>query len=232
MNNESIKISNYIFDNEQITNLVSYAKQSFETHERNYIQFYYSIYKLREFCKQNTPDENSEWLKYIAVDVDGVVVERGNKFSFNSLIKTLFNIDRTQLSRGLNVLARFSNLEDVEDNKASDIEVKQNYTGFSDTKLQELLPYEPAVVDDMIEKGKIKASCTVRELRSILKDKPQKAPLPEPEPFNLNRAKPYTLDEFRLFNRNDLVMIAYETYEHYLRLKRQMNELKDKSKKG
>ena len=26
MNNESIKISNYIFDNEEITNLVSYAK--------------------------------------------------------------------------------------------------------------------------------------------------------------------------------------------------------------
>lgn len=232
MNNECIKISNYIFNNEQITNLVSSAKQSFETHERNYIKFYYSIYKIREFFKQNTSDENSEWLKYIAVDVDGVVVERGNKFSFNSLIKTLFNIDRTQLSRGLNVLARFSNLKDVEDNNASDIKVKQNYTGFSDTKLQELLPYEPAVVDDMIDKGKINASCTVRELRSILKDKPQKVPLPEPEPFNLNRAKLYTLDEFRLFNRNDLVMIAYETYENYLRLKRQMNELKDKSKKG
>ena len=192
------------------------------------MNFYYSLYKLKKLCEQTTVDDDLEAFEYLAQNQQGEIIERHKKFSYNSMVKRLFNIDKTQLSKGFNVLKRFSTFK--EDMKTDNVELKTQFADFSDSKLQELLPYTDTYIANNLESGKISASQTVKELRTALKNLPPKEEKQAPEESSLDRKEEYTLDELRNYNRNDLLMIAYQSYQGYIRLKKKINNLKKEGK--
>lgn len=219
MNNEKISKFRYVFEDTKITNIIDETNNAFSEHEDYYIKFYYGIWKLKKYCEQKTKDDDQVIFEYLAEDEKGEIVERKKKFSFNTMIKTLFNIDKTQLSRGLNILKRFSNFK--EDVEQLDVSVKPEFINYSYSKLVELLPYQDIYINKLLEDGKITSNQSVNELRKVLKDKPVKIEF-APEPFDLERKEEYQLQDFRNYGRNDLIAIAYQIYQVYLRQKRQL----------
>lgn len=228
MKDESINKINYVFEYDEITNCVNKVDVAFQLHEQHYVNFYYSLYKLKKQCEKITSDNNHEAFEYIAQNEDGEIVERHKKFSFNSMILQLYNVDRTQLSKGFNVLKRFSTFK--EDEQTEFVELKPEFTNFSDSKLQELLPYTDTYIAKCLESGKITAGQTVKQLRSALKSLPPKEEKTGPEEFCLDRKEEYTLDELREYNRNDLLMIAYQSYQGYIRLKKKIKTINKEGK--
>lgn len=224
MKDESITKLNYVFANEDIAGYVENANNAFNQHDYHYVNFYYALYKLKKQCEKTTLDNDLETFEYLAQNQQGEIVERHKKFSFNSMIKQLFNVDKTQLSKGFNVLKRFSTFN--EETKLEFVELKPEFTDFSDSKLQELLPYTDTYITKCLDSGKITARQTVKELRTALKNLPPKEEKLAPEEFCLDRKEEYTLDELREYNRNDLLMIAYQSYQGYIRLKKKLKNLK------
>lgn len=228
MKEEGTSKINYVFENTQITDCVNNAKIAFNQHDYHYVNFYYALYKLKKLCKQTTVDDDLEAFEYLAQNQQGEIIERHKKFSYNSMVKRLFNIDKTQLSKGFNVLKRFSTFR--EDIQTDHVELKTQFADFSDSKLQELLPYTDTYIANNLESGKISASQTVKELRTALKNLPPREEKQVPEEFCLDRKEEYTLDELRNYNRNDLLMIAYQSYQGYIRLKKKIKNLKKEGK--
>ena len=220
MKDESIKSSKFVFDDEKVTELVQCANISFKNHERNYLQFYYQLWQIKKLCEQKNSNLDAQILIYLVQSTTGEIIERNKTISFNDLVKRLFNIDKSQLSRGFNILFRFSNFNPNSDAEIQSIKIKPQFSEFSDSKLQELLPYQDDYIKDKLQSGELKGSCSVKEMRKILKNAPEKQPKPEPLPFDLNRKKPYMLDELRQYNYNDLVMIAWELYQKFLTSKK------------
>ncbi len=220
MNNESKSKLRYIFEDNKITYLVEKTNLSFEQHEKYFLDFYYDLWKLKKQCETLTIDNDNAIFEYLAENDKGEVVERKKKFSFNTMIKHLFNVDKTQLSRGFNVLKRFSDFSESDIQKQT-VTIKPEYENFSYSKLMELLPYKEEYVVKMIDDGKILAEQSVRDLRKVLQDKPETIPY-IPEPFELDRNKEYQMQDFRNYGRNDLISISYQCYQSYLRLKKQL----------
>ncbi len=218
MNNESISKLRYVFDDLAITNLIDKTNVSFEQHEKYFIDFYYNLYKLKKQCELKTQDNDKEAFEYLTVDIDGQFIDRNKKISFNGIIKQLFNVDKTQLSRGFNVLKRFSNFKEEVDS-IEEIKVKPEFENFSYSKLMELLPYQDDYINKMLDDGKISAKQSVRDIRKALQDKPEIEKFVS-EPFDLERNKEYTLQDFRNYGRNDLIAISYQCYQAYLRQKK------------
>ena len=227
MIDEGISKINYIFENQDITNCVNKAFIAFNQHDYYYVNFYYQLYKLKKLCEQTTIDEDLEAFDYLAQNQEGEIIERHKKFSYNSMVKHLFNVDRCQLSKGFNVLKRFSTFNP--DSKSDYVELKSEFADFSDSKLQELLPYTDTYIADNLKSGKITASQTVKQIRAVLKNLPPKEEKQAPEEFCLDRKEEYTLDELRDYSRNDLLMIAYQSYQGYIRLKK---KIKNSKKEG
>lgn len=224
MREESISSINYVFENQDITNCVNKAIMAFTKHDYHYVNFYYTLYKLKKLCEQTTVDNDLETFEYLAQNQEGIIIERHKKFSYNSMVKKLFNVDKTQLSKGFNVLKRFSTFNP--EVKTDSVGIKPEFVNFSDSKLQELLPYTDTYINENLASGKIHGGQTVRELRAALKNLPPKQEKVAQEEFCLDRTEEYTLDELREYNRNDLLMIAYQSYQGYIRLKKKIKNLK------
>ena len=223
MNNESKSKLRYVFDDSKITELVDETNLSFEKHEKYFIDFYYNLYRLKKQCEIKTQDNDKEVFEYLAVDNDGQFVERNKKISFNEMIKQLFNVDKTQLSRGFNVLKRFSNFK--EDNINQEVEIKPEFENYSYSKLMELLPYQDEYINKLLDDGKLSSKQSVRDIRKVLQDKPEIEKFIS-EPFDLERNKEYTLQDFRNYGRNDLIAISYQCYQAYLRQKKKLLSIK------
>lgn len=139
------------FVNENLQALVNGLKEVFSKKQDNFADMCYFVYKIWSFCKYSyLPAKDGEFYN-----------------SYSLLEK--FGFDKKAVSRLKNCYERFcvSIKKDLTSKEESSI--AGCYADFSPSKLFELLPLSADSCLDALNRGKIKATMTVKEIRQQVK---------------------------------------------------------------
>ncbi len=157
---------NLEFDNEEISNLIKKLNSIYNNQQFDFSNLCYTIYKI-DCWFDDHPDE---------------VILSNTKDYFNKkkLFKTL-GFTTKQINRYNKCYQRYMTLTD------KGPILKEQYFLFTSSKLFEMLTIDIKLLDDLIIKGDISSSMTVKEIREYIKKLNEDTPLPEDDEDEANQ---------------------------------------------
>ena len=222
--------------------------------------FMVNLYKLKLFFtekhyhnyKCDCADKSHDF-DYLTFDSNTVrtIIYQGfpTEFTYYKLCSELFNLDRKTIEK-YNQFSKYyiTNLNfEVEGYPPKFSE--EIFYKMSISKLLELNPLYVWQTIKLIEIGVINEKCTVEQIRAIVKrvkelgsmhttysvedflpnEEEEKEEVKEEIPeFNIDND--YNLFDFKVFPKKDLTMIAFDCYQAYRSVKKEIAKLKDKNK--
>lgn len=192
------------FENNQLYWLVERLKDTFDNSQLNFAKTCEGVYNIWKYCKDNYwRAKNNEWYN-----------------SYQILEK--FGFDKKAVNRYKNSYVRYVNIE-----KCSLFPIYKNFTS---SKLFELLVLSEVTARDLIEKGLITPTMTVKQIREYIKtlkdgtDKADKViednSINEEEiPEAYNPKQKYEFSYFETKTKAQLLNIVWELQKEYQKLK-------------
>lgn len=206
---ENFKRFEIEFEDEEANNLVCDLRDIFTHTQNNFAEMCFTITRIWMYfdLKPKQAKDDLYYTAYTLLD----------KFGF----------DRKAVSRYKNCYTKF-----CEGNDLKNVRLKSYFEFFSSSKLFELLPLSDETLNNVLFKGLIKPSMTVKEIRGIVKDlingvtldKVTEVKLEEEIneaeiPMVYDPAKEYDFDYFKSKCKNQLVNMIWELQKAFQKLK-------------
>lgn len=204
-----------VFDDNELGNFAYNLDSSFDKKQFNFVEHSFRIWQLKKYCEKKYNLKRKE-ISYQFLD-SGLSIAKVGKFSFYAMCKECFGLDFSTITRSIAILERFTNLKNYEHYTVvkDDLPVLDpKYENFTKSKLQELLPLTDSQIDNLFCLF-LTFKSTVSEIRSMVKDKTKPLKIPAPV-FDFDKLN-YSLNDFRLYSRSELSIIAYQLYSMHVK---------------
>lgn len=192
------------FENKELSLLVEQLRNTFDNSQLNFAKTCEGVYNIWKYCKYNYwKAKDNEWYN-----------------SYKILEK--FGFDKKAVNRYKNSYVRYVNIENCS--------LSPLYKDFTSSKLFELLVLSVVTARDLIEKGLITPTMTVKQIREYIKtlkdgtDKADKVvednSINEEEiPEAYNPKQKYEFSYFETKTKAQLLNIVWELQKEYQKLK-------------
>ncbi len=210
---ENFEKVSIVFDNSTMNDLVSILRDIYTHNQINFAELCFTIFRICDYFKK------CPHLK-----------ARDNNYYDSTSLLEKFGFDKKAVSRYKNSFERFCQGNDIKN-----VRLKSMFEGYSPSKLFELLPLSYATLEEIIDKGIINTSMTVKELRVKVKDltngiSPDKVievimsdeeEINEEEiPMVFNPDNEYEFEYFKSKCKNQLLNMIWKLYKDYHKLKK------------
>ena len=199
------------FDNAEFNKLLKNMQKYFKDQEKNFCKICFCVYQISTFFDTH----------YIGAE------KKTNEYYDKNKLFEKFGFDKTSVSRLTNCYLKFMTGVDEKD-----INLKSWFSGFSPSKLYELLKVSDLTLEDAIDKKYITPDMTVKQIREYVKsladgkdkaekvlEKIQEEFIEEDIPMAYNPKQHYDWDYFQDKTKNQLLNMIWELQKEYEKLK-------------
>jgi len=203
---EDFKIDDIpVFEDAGLKELVENLKSTYKGVQNNFAKICYSIYQIYSYCKKQY---------FCSVN---------KKYYDSQAILLSFGFEKSQASRYRQCFTRF-----IQGTTYDNVSVKTFFSGFSPSKLFELLKLSDSTLEKTIDKKLIRPDMSVKQIRSYIKSLKENDNVMEViEDENLeeeiemayNPTKYYEFNYFEKKSKNQLINIVWALQKEYQKLK-------------
>lgn len=205
------------FDDKNIKYLIDNLNQCFLEKQNNFSKISFLVFSISSYFDKN----------YTSKEI------KSNEYFDKYKLLSKFGFDKTAISRLCNCYKRF-----IDGSSLNDVKLKLWFNGYSPSKLYELLKLSQLTLEDIINKGLINPSMSVKEIREYIKtistgkDKAEKV-LEQTEeseikeediPMAYNPKQHYDFDYFEEKTKSQLLNIVWDLQKEYERLKKELKK--------
>lgn len=195
----------------EVQSLLDKINLCFENEQQNFCNICCYLYKLQQLFNSH---DKSYYKRYF---------DKNGNYVFYETIFQNIGLEEKQVNRYISIYNRFINRDDVVP------KMKDEFFGYSKSKLVELLPLSDNQIQTAFKNKSITDKTTVKEIRAYIKQlksgQPQAKKVLEEEttedipdeeiPYAYDPNKYYDFDYFKSKNKNQLLNIVWELQRHF-----------------